>query len=118
MNDEQLDIGFFKKRLIEMREELIAIENTNEEATETVVLDQSRVGRLSRMDALQNQAMSVESKRRRQIELRNITTALRRIEEGEYGYCLHCGEEINPKRLKVDPAAPVCINCAEEAENE
>ncbi len=76
-------------------------------------LDQTRQGRLSRIDALQQQAMAAETQRRRTLELRRIDAALRRIDAGEYGYCLTCGEEIAPARLKFDPAATQCVPCAE-----
>jgi len=77
-----------------------------------VELDQQAVGRLSRMDALQVQAMAQEASRRRARELRRINAALARMDEGEYGYCLECGEEIAARRLELDPAAPLCIKCA------
>jgi DnaK suppressor protein len=77
-----------------------------------VELDQQAVGRLSRMDALQVQAMALETSRRRGIELRRIAVALARMDEGEFGYCLECGDEIAARRLELDPAAPLCIGCA------
>ncbi len=77
-----------------------------------VELDQQAVGRLSRMDALQVQAMALETSRRRGVELRRIASALARIDEGEYGYCLECGEEISVRRVELTPAAPLCIGCA------
>jgi DnaK suppressor protein len=77
-----------------------------------VELDQQAVGRLSRMDALQVQAMAQESSRRRTAQLRRIAAALARIDEGEYGYCIKCGDEIARRRLELDPAAPMCIGCA------
>ena len=77
-----------------------------------VELDQQMVGRLSRMDALQVQAMAKETSRRRSAEIKRINAALARIDEGEFGYCLECGEEIAMRRLELDPAAPLCINCA------
>ncbi len=64
------------------------------------------------MDALQNQAMSLESERRRQLELRRIEASLKRIEEGDYGYCVACGEQIPLRRLELDPTLPTCVNCA------
>lgn len=100
------------KRLIEKREELRAIAAASRDSRKPVELDQSRVGRLSRMDALQDQAMALETERRREIEIRRIGAALDRVETGDYGYCLTCGEEIAPKRLEFDPATPVCIDCA------
>ncbi|MCV3270443.1 TraR/DksA family transcriptional regulator [Roseobacter sinensis] len=77
----------------------------------TVTLDQQAVGRLSRMDALQNQAMAQAQARRRQAERQRIRAALQRLEDGEYGYCTDCGEEIAPARLVSDPATPRCLDC-------
>lgn len=106
----------FRALLETQRQELEELDEIGNEAAETVELDQSRVGRLSRMDALQGQAMSQERKLRRQQELTRIAGALRRMEEGEYGYCLRCGEEIASKRLEFDPAASLCIECASKSE--
>ncbi|MCZ6871810.1 MAG: TraR/DksA family transcriptional regulator [Gammaproteobacteria bacterium] len=105
-----------RDRLIERREELQSLQQMGEDATKPVELDQSRVGRLSRVDALQSQAMSVEAQRRRQAELKRIAAALDRMDEDDYGDCESCGEEIAPARLMVDPAATHCIKCATEAE--
>ncbi len=82
-----------------------------------VVLDQTRVGRLSRMDALQNQAMAIETERRRQQELVQIDRALKRLAEGCYGECVECGEMIAKKRLELDPSTPLCIDCAGRGED-
>ena len=107
-----MNIEYFREKLLGLRDELLEIERTGKEAAQIVELDQSRVGRLSRMDALQAQAMSIESGRRRNIKIQRIDAALKRIEKGEFGLCLQCEEEINPKRLEVDPTAPLCIDCA------
>jgi len=115
MSDD-INIESFKQRLLQKQHELLDLEDISNEATKTVELDQTCVGRLSRMDALQGQAMSQEVKRRRQIEMRKIIAALRRIDEGNYGYCLKCDETISKKRLEVDLAASLCISCAEKSE--
>ncbi len=78
----------------------------------TVALDQQAIGRLSRMDALQNQAMAKAQATRRQTEKTRLQAALRRMEEGEFGYCEDCGDEIATARLALDPAAAKCIGCA------
>jgi DnaK suppressor protein len=78
----------------------------------TVELDQQAVGRLSRMDALQNQAMARANAARRGAERQRLQTALARIEEGEYGYCEDCGAEIAGGRLRLDPCALRCVDCA------
>ncbi len=113
----EIDSAAAKKRLLARRKELSRLTDSSAEARRPVELDQSRVGRLSRMDALQSQAMSVETHRRRKVELRRIDTALRRIEAGEYGFCVACGEAIAPKRLEFDPTTPLCIDCAQGSGN-
>ena len=102
----------FKKRLLALREEVLRDSELTEAERKPVTLDQSMVGRLSRMDALQNQAMALEAERRRGVEVQRIDAALARIEEGEFGYCAVCGEDIEPKRLDHDPTVPSCIACA------
>ncbi len=110
------DIESLKMRLIEQREALLDVAESTREAARTVELDQTRVGRVSRMDALQAQAMAKESDRRRLLALQRIDNALQRIEDDEYGNCLSCDEPIMVDRLKADPAALLCIDCAKEAE--
>lgn len=112
----EAQLAAVSSRLQQLRDELIELVDTAEAAAGVVELDQSRVGRLSRMDALQGQAMSLEAKRRRQIELAKIGAALQRLETGDYGYCVKCGEETGAGRLEHDPAAPLCISCASALE--
>lgn len=75
-------------------------------------LDQQSVGRLSRMDAMQQREMAEAEARRRRADITRIDAALDRLEEGEYGWCLSCGEAIAAKRLDIDPAASQCVGCA------
>ena len=109
-----IDLKVLKKRLLERREELRSLSEGSEKATKPVVLDQTAVGRLSRMDDLQTQAMALETERRRASERTQVEAALVRIEDGDYGYCLNCDEEVAAKRLAHDPAAPLCIDCARQ----
>ena len=102
----------FRDRLEARLEELAAGEALGEEGKKTVELDQQSVGRLSRMDALQSQAMAQAASRMRAGEERRIRAALARMEEGEFGFCADCGEEIAEKRLEHDPAVALCISCA------
>jgi DnaK suppressor protein len=106
----------FKKRLEQLREEVQRDSELTENERKPVALDQSMVGRLSRMDALQNQAMALEAERRRGVELQRIDAALARIEEGEFGCCAACGDDIGSKRLAQDPTVPNCITCARGAD--
>ncbi|WP_299843175.1 TraR/DksA C4-type zinc finger protein [uncultured Roseovarius sp.] len=99
--------------LIQARLAEIAQEDALGEAGQaTVELDQQSVGRLSRMDALQYQAMAKAQATRRRSEKTRLKAALGRLEEGEFGYCDDCGDEISLKRLELDPAAAKCISCA------
>jgi len=110
------DLQRFKTLLLKLKAELLKAGETGQQAEEVVELDQTRVGRLSRMDAMQAQAMSQETGRRRRMHILAINSALARIENGDYGDCYDCGEIINPKRLEADPATRFCISCAEAQE--
>jgi DnaK suppressor protein len=103
-----------ERRLRAQLAELEGLSAGSGESRAAVELDQTRVGRLSRMDALQGQAMAKATEARRQQAIRRIHAALARLAEGEYGACVQCGEEIAPKRLELDPATPTCIDCAEK----
>jgi DnaK suppressor protein len=111
-----LDTAFFRERLLARRAEIDAEERLSEADRATVTLDQDSVGRLSRIDAMQVQAMALAQQRRRQLERQAIDSAWQRIEAGEYGYCLACGEAIAAARLEHNPVAPTCIGCARERE--
>ena len=113
---ESQDLKLYRASLETSRTELEAVADSGAEAAETVELDQQRVGRVSRMDAMQQQAMGKESERRRKLALRRIAAALVRLDDGEFGYCLRCDQNIAQERLHVDPAATLCIDCARRAE--
>lgn len=105
-----------RRRLEDLRDGLLLEGEAGAEGAGVVELDQSRVGRLSRMDALQAQAMSAEAQRRRRARLSEVRAALERLDAGEYGACLSCGEAIVAGRLAIDPAATLCLACASQAE--
>jgi DnaK suppressor protein len=106
----------WRQKLLRMRAELESATDTAAEASETVELDQSKVGRLSRMDAMQGQAMAQASQERRKRQFQRIDAALQRIADDEFGCCQRCGEPIDPRRLEFDPATLLCIDCASKAE--
>jgi DnaK suppressor protein len=112
----EIEVAVFLERLEMLQSKLESVAVSGVEAAQPVELDQSRVGRLSRMDAIRSQAMSVESERRRTLQLSRIRAAIKRIEDGEFGYCSSCGDPIAPERLEIDPAAHLCIACASAAE--
>jgi DnaK suppressor protein len=110
MNENEL--ALFRRMIGEQLNELANEDRLGRDAQKIVALDQQSVGRLSRMDALQNQAMAKAAQARRDMQARRLEAALARIDAGEFGYCEDCGEDIAPKRLELDPAATKCISCA------
>lgn len=108
-----IDCNKYKVQLIELKKELQDLMDESIEDSKPVELDQTRVGRLSRMEAMQEQAMAIEVAHRRHIQMLRIDAALQRIEEGEFGYCVICGEDIEKERLAIDPAVHSCVVCAE-----
>jgi DnaK suppressor protein len=101
-----------RNTLLTKKQELADFLNNSADDAAPVELDQTQQGRLSRMDALQQQAMAAETQRRRQRAMQLLDAALTRLDEGEYGYCVNCGEAIEPERLALDPATPFCISHA------
>ncbi len=104
----------YKQQLLVLKHDLQAQEAAFKVTNQPVELDQARVGRLSRMDAMQSQEMALESSRRRQQQLVKIDGAMQRLDSGDYGYCFICDEEIDTRRLAVDPTCTRCITCAEK----
>jgi DnaK suppressor protein len=104
-----------RRVLTEKRAEIQRLLDLGEDAAAVVEADPQRIGRLSRIDALQQQAMAQDAERRRRQELVRIEAALERVDEGEYGHCLACGEPIPEGRLALDPAATLCVACAGSA---
>jgi len=107
----------WRARLLALRAELEGAAATSGESAAIVELDQSKVGRLSRMDAMQAQAMAKASGNRREAMLVKISAALKRIDDDDFGMCRECAEAINPKRLEFDPTATQCIACASKEES-
>lgn len=103
---------YWRQKLVTLRDDLTALDKVNSDSGDTVDLDQTKVGRLSRMDALQGQAMSAAVKARRANDLRQIERALNELDDGDFGYCQLCGEAITEKRLDVNPLVTKCIHCA------
>lgn len=114
MTPQQLE--HFRELLEAQRQALLATTDAARDSTRPVMLDQASVGRLSRMDAMQGQAMAIETQRRRDIQLRRIQAALSRVQSGDYGRCTACEEEIALPRLQADPASGLCIACASREE--
>ncbi len=107
-----MDMLKARARLEALKAELETLSRSAAGDRKPVELDQQSVGRLSRQDSLQVQAMAKAAEARRASEIRRIEAALRRMADGDYGYCAECGELIGERRLEIDPAAPRCADCA------
>ena len=101
-----------RQKLTALYDETLALSEAAKENRKPVALDQQSVGRLSRMDSLQVQAMDKAQDAARQKKRLTIKAALKRLDAGDYGYCVTCDEPIGEKRLDLDPSVPLCISCA------
>jgi len=115
MDEQQL--SRFEHQLFDLQEELLGVAEVTRESSAAVELDQTRVGRLSRMDAMQQQAMSQASDVRRDQQLIRVKEALERLDDGYYGKCIECLIDIPVARLEIDPATECCVNCAAKTED-
>jgi len=113
---DDIDLHEYKQLLEQRLADLMQWHEVQQQEGAPVAIDQTCVGRLSRMDAMQQQSMAVATSRRNEIEKQRITTALSRVAAGDYGYCVQCDEEIAIGRLRIDPATLLCIVCARAAE--
>lgn len=109
------DLEQFRAKLTTMQGEIPAISESAAQDLKAVALDQTSVGRVSRIDALQLQRMSQETARRRQQLLLKVEGALRRIESGRFGVCFLCEAEIDLRRRSADPTITRCRDCVESA---
>ena len=101
----------YKKLIEQQLQELTAEDELGQSSQRTVELDQQSVGRLSRMDALQSQAMAQAQQRRRDTLKTSLIAALQRLEEEEFGYCVDCGDAIEEARLSASPVILKCMSC-------
>ena len=111
LTEEQL--ASLHARLLAERDALQNALRSADERSETVELDGS-MGRLSRMDALQQQEMAMAQGRQARQRLKTLKAALSRVESDDYGWCPDCGEPIGFARLNARPEAPFCVLCAQK----
>ena len=101
----------YRSNLVAEITELRVLGDNSKQSRTPVTLDQQSIGRLSRMDAMQQQYMDLANEERRAHRLAVLAAALKRMDDGEFGYCLRCGKDIPPARLDVDPAVTLCVDC-------
>ena len=102
-------------RLSKLMEELEQSLLDSRDAAQTVDLEQP-IGRLSRMDAIQQQKMVAAGRRNTELRLAQVRNALVLFERDEYGICRKCEEPIRKARLIARPESPFCIGCQQISE--
>lgn len=110
--DSNAKFGKFRQRLEQMLDELMLLRDSSADHRASVQLDQQSVGRISRIDAMQNQQIALAADRQRRTQIARIRRALSNLDQECFGLCVQCGDEISEGRLGVDPATPLCIKCA------
>ena len=104
-------LAALRKELMDMRSQFEATLMRSASAAQPVELDQQAIGRVSRIDAIQQQKMVEANRARLKIRLGHVKAALTAIDEDDYGYCRRCEEEISVNRLKAKPETPICLTC-------
>lgn len=105
---------YFRQRLLDEIAQLDISMQEAQGAMATVVLDQTSVGRVARMDAMQQQAMAQALHERMQVSHRRLQAALDRIDARSFGICCQCEEELDAQQLIRDPATVICLACIAE----
>jgi DnaK suppressor protein len=113
LKTEELEL--LRHALIEERTRLVEFLRTSKEGAKPVGLDEP-IGRLSRMDAIQQQQMTKANRSSFETKLRQIQAALDAFDKDEYGFCRSCEEPIEYRRLKARPETPFCLECQDARE--
>ena len=88
------------------------------DAIKPVALDQTLQGRISRMDAMQQQGVAASTHRQTSTTLQKVANAFKRFETQKFGYCQKCEEPIGYGRLKAKPESPLCLSCQSSLDNQ
>ncbi|MFT4926278.1 MAG: DnaK suppressor protein [Phenylobacterium sp.] len=100
-----------KQQLLQNKNELEQLLGGQQDKAQPVILDQQAVGRVSRIDAIQQQEMAKAGQQHTEQHLLDINAALQRLESDDYGFCEECGQMIAVARLTIKPEAEFCIGC-------
>jgi len=99
-----------RRALVKLHAELTELVSASAEGVKPVDLDEP-IGRISRVDAMQQQKMLAANRQAAQLRRRQVEAALARIDSEQYGECQSCGEEIEDRRLGAQPEAAFCFQC-------
>jgi DnaK suppressor protein len=110
----EIEVEAFRQRALLELAQIEQALKAGADSSGVVVLDQSCTGRLSRMDAMQQQAMGSGLAERLRVQKRKLLAALERMREGQFGICCQYHEGLPLERLEADLAAPFCMQCQQE----
>jgi DnaK suppressor protein len=105
------ELNKFKQILEEKKAELSDVLKRRDE----IVIEKSPDA-IDEVTRASERELAIQNLDRESHLMRNVRAALRRIDDGSFGVCAHCDEEISPKRLAAVPWAPFCIKCQEAAD--
>lgn len=105
-----------REALVAQRDELQAFLRLTAEGSKPVDLG-TPIGRLSRMDAIQQQEMTKASRATLERKLLQVQASLDAFDRGDYGLCRSCEEPIGYRRLRARPEAPFCLSCQDRRES-
>ena len=111
LTPEQIETA--QAKLHGVRAELEQLLQLSKSGSKPVSLEEP-IGRLSRMDAMQQQELVKANRRQHEVRLQQVLAALRRIADETFGECRRCEEPIAPSRIEARPEAPFCLDCQEE----
>ncbi|MBL6744852.1 MAG: TraR/DksA C4-type zinc finger protein [Pseudomonadales bacterium] len=104
--------------LLALKEQLEQQLQQAESAAEPVQLDQTLLGRVSRMDAMQQQSVALSTRGHASTTLKRVIAALNAHVEGEYGFCRRCDEPIGFGRLQAQPESSLCLQCQSQIDGQ
>ena len=112
MNERQLE--YFRQKLIDWKQDILDGSKSTIETMQTETEQQADF--VDRASSEADRALELRTRDRQRKLISKIDAALRRIQEGEYGYCEHTGEPIGVRRLEARPTATLCLEAQEKHE--
>ena len=106
MNKEEI-----KSKIVEAIEAIKVQIEKYEELTKPIAPSEA-IGRVSRMDAINNKSVNEASLRQAKVKLQGLQRALGNIDSPDFGICLKCKQQIPVQRIFIRPESVLCVNCA------
>ena len=76
------------------------------------IAPENAIGRISRMDAINNKSVNDSALKKAELKLKNLKVAITKIDDSDFGVCIRCKKPIPLGRILLLPQAISCVNCA------